>query len=160
MKPFNLEAALRGEPVQLRSGCKAIILYRVPDVYRYNDGTTILFPLKGIYFTPDGGVSNSDSSWRDDGAYSDDCESERDILGMWEEPTPTVTLTLPKPFKPKEGDIYFYIHSHETNVYLEVHNSVWDNSRYDQLLYSSGNAFRKEEDAQAWIDAMIEAERV
>lgn len=81
-------------------------------------------------------------------------------IGMWQEPTPTVTVTLPKPFKPKEGDIYFYIRSHETNVYLEVHNSVWDNSRYDQLLYSSGNAFRKEEDAQAWIDAMIEAERV
>lgn len=150
MKPFDLEAALRGEPVQLRSGCKAIILYRVPDVYRYNDGTTILFPLKGIYFTPDGGVSNSDSSWRDDGAYSDDCESERDILGMWEEPTPTVTLTLPKPFQPKKGEEYYFIRQNGFG-------SLYVDKKTRESVAFEYNAFKKEEDAQAWIDAMREA---
>ena len=150
MKPFNLEAALQGEPVQLRSGCKAIILYRVPDVYRYNDGTTILFPLKGIYFTPDGGVSNSDSSWRDDGAYSDDCESERDILGMWEEPTPTATFTLPKPFCPKKGEEYYFIK-------MNGFGSLYVDKKVRESVVFEYNAFKKEEDAQAWIDAMRDA---
>lgn len=150
MKPFNLEAALQGEPVQLRSGCKAIILYRVPDVYRYNDGTTILFPLKGIYFTPDGGVSNSDSSWRDDGAYSDNCESERDILGMWEEPTPTATFTLPKPFCPKKGEEYYFIK-------MNGFGSLYVDKKVRESVVFEYNAFKKEEDAQAWIDAMRDA---
>lgn len=150
MKPFDLEAALQGEPVQLRSGCKAIILYRVPDVYRYNDGTTILFPLKGIYFTPDGGVSNSDSSWRDDGAYSDDCESERDILGMWEEPTPTATFTLPKPFLPKKGEEYYFIRQNGFG-------SLYVDKKVRESVAFEYNAFKKEEDAQAWIDAMKDA---
>lgn len=150
MKPFNLEAALQGEPVQLRSGCKAIILYRVPDVYRYNDGTTILFPLKGIYFTPDGGVSNSDSSWKDDGAYSDNCESERDILGMWEEPTPTATFTLPKPFCPKKGEEYYFIK-------MNGFGSLYVDKKVRESVVFEYNAFKKEEDAQAWIDAMRDA---
>lgn len=157
MKPFDLEAALRGEPVQLRSGCKAIILYRVPDVYRYNDGTTILFPLKGIYFTPDGGVSNSDSSWRDDGAYSDDCESERDILGMWEEPTPTVTLTLPKPFKPNDSEPFWFINVRMSGQLKAEYVSSEAVTSFRHLCITQGNCFRTEEDAQAWIDAMRDA---
>lgn len=140
MKPFDLEAALQGEPFYA-SGQKC---YIVREVTEFLDDKSI---RKFIVIFPNNYACIE--IWHEDD-FVDDIE-------MWEEPTPTVTLTLPKPFKLKEGDTYFYIRSHETNAYLEVHNSVWDNSRYDQLLYSSGNAFRKEEDAQAWIDAMKNA---
>lgn len=161
MKPFNLEEALAGNPVQLRGGDKAYIYYKFPDSAKKLTNLPLTFPLVGCVVNDMEQIKNSVNTWCIDGLYDKAGSNNKyDIVGMYEEPTPTVTVTLPKPFKPKEGDIYFYIRSHETNVYLEVHNSVWDNSRYDQLLYSSGNAFRKEEDAQAWIDAMIEAERV
>lgn len=141
MKPFNLDAALlQGEPFYA-SGQKC---YIAREVTEFLDDKSI---RKFVVIFPDDHTRVE--IWHEDDLVDD--------IEMWEEPTPTVTLTLPKPFKPKEGDIYFYIHSHETNAYLEVHDSVWDNSRYDQLLYSSGNAFRKEEDAQAWIDAMKDA---
>lgn len=157
MKPFNLEEALQGKPVQLRNGCKAIIFYRVPDVYRYNDGTTIIFPLKGIFFTPEGDIYDSDASWRGDGAYNDYCESEFDIIGMWEEPTPTVTVTLPKPFKPKKGEQYFTIVTKSKYDPLSIVDTYNFKTPTDNDLINQGNAFKKEEDAQAWIDAMKDA---
>lgn len=158
MKPFDLEAALQGEPVKLRNGSKAFICYKLSRDFKYWDGSPINFNICGYILNFNGDIVILNTAWQEDGKWiMGETKSDRDIIGMYEEPTPTVTLTLPKPFKPKEGDIYFYIHSHETNAYLEVHDSVWDNSRYDQLLYSSGNAFRREEDAQAWIDAMRDA---
>lgn len=122
MKPFNLEKALQGKPVQLRNGCKAIIFYRVPDVHLYDDGTTILFPLKGISFNPDGSVKNSNCSWKDDGAYTENYACDSDIIGMWEEPTPTITLTLPKPFKPKQDEIYYSI----SDLYIKPEKMLRD----------------------------------
>lgn len=151
MKPFNLEKALQGKPVQLRNGCKAIIFYRVPDVHLYDDGTTILFPLKGISFNPDGSVKNSNCSWKDDGAYTENYACDSDIIGMWEEPTPTITLTLPKPFKPKQDEIYYSI----SDLYIKPEKNV---ARcLTAASIKIGNCFRKEEDAQAWIDAMRDA---
>ena len=155
MKPFDLEAALQGEPVVLKNGKKAYIGMNLFDLGVLEDATP--YPLQGVALEEDGSDFTNES-WTLTGLRIEHNKTDPfNIIGMYEEPTPTVTVTLPKPFKPKEGDIYFYIHSHETNAYLEVHDSVWDNSRYDQLLYSSGNAFRKEEDAQAWIDAMKDA---
>ena len=41
MKEFDLEAALNGEPVMLRNGCKAIVYYKIPDEYVFPMGATL-----------------------------------------------------------------------------------------------------------------------
>ena len=86
MKPFNLEEALQGKPVRLRSGMKAIIYYNVPENLKLNDGSSILYPLKGITFTINGDVASSAESWRYNGNYVSDTTSHHlDIIGMYEE---------------------------------------------------------------------------
>ena len=77
-----------------------------------------------------------------------------DIIGMYEEPTPTVTVTLPIPFKPKIGEPFFYINK------SIIGNLIVDSSRYAsdereiENCAPTGNCFRTEEDAQAWLNAM------
>lgn len=74
------------------------------------------------------------------------------------EPSPksdTITVTLPKPFKPKDGEKYFFIQSEVedcivgstySEIYsIDVRNAFW------------GQCFRTESDAQAWLDAMKNA---
>ena len=151
MKPFDLEAALQGEPVKLRTGAKAIVLYRVPEHFTFPNNKPMEYPLKGLVFTKNGNIS-AEIRWTIDGhCNTENINHDADIIDMWEEPTPTVTLTLPKPFKPKQGETYYSISDRYTEpeaniaVYLNAPSIV------------NGNCFRKEEDAQAWIDAMREA---
>lgn len=151
MKPFNLEEALQGNPVQLRNGCKAIVYYRVPDTFKYESGNNASFPLKGLTFDNKGNLDDGDYCWSDDGSYDFDGVCETDIVGMWEEPTPTVTLTLPKPFKPKQDEIYYSI----SDLYIKPEKNVARCLTASSI--KNGNCFRKEEDAQAWIDAMKNA---
>lgn len=161
MKPFNLEEALAGNPVQLRGGDKAYVYYKFPDSAKKWANLPLTFPLIGCIVNGSEQITNSVSSWRIDGLH-DDAESNNkyDIVGMWQEPTQTVTVTLPKPFKPKEGERYYSVVARCLYSSLIVSNTVNANSPTDNDLINSGNAFRKEEDAQAWIDAMIEAKRV
>ena len=81
-------------------------------------------------------------------------------IGMWQEPTPTVTVTLPKPFKPKVQETYFTITSDASYRPLNVRQTYNAGCSLDEDLVEAGLCFRTEEDAQAWIDAMIEAKRV
>lgn len=155
MKPFDLEAALQGEPVQLRNGDKGIICYKVPNEYIYANGDTVNYPLKGMVLSNKGFIADSNACWCEDGRYTIDVHIEpehpQDIIGMWEEPTPTVTLTLPKPFKPKQDEIYYSI----SDLYIKPEKNV---ARcLTAASIKNGNCFRKEEDAQAWIDAMKNA---
>lgn len=86
MKPFNLEEALQGKPVRLRNGMKAIIYYNVPENLKLNNGSSILYPLKGITFTINGDVECSTESWKCNGNYINDTNSHHlDIIGMYEE---------------------------------------------------------------------------
>lgn len=150
MKPFNLEEALQGNPVQLRNGCKAIVYYRVPDTFKYESGNNASFPLKGLTFDNKGNLDDSDYCWSDDGSYDFDGVCETDIVGMWEEPTPTVTVTLPKPFLPKKGEEYYFIRQNGFG-------SLYVDKKVRESVAFEYNAFKKEEDAQAWIDAMRDA---
>ena len=65
-----------------------------------------------------------------------------------------IAVDLPKPFKPKDGEIYYYIHPHETNFYLDVHETTCSNCRFDEILSDTGNCFRTRKDAQKWLDFM------
>lgn len=78
--------------------------------------------------------------------------NERSKIGMWED---VIDLKdLPKAFIPKKGEIYYYIHPHETNFYLDVHETTCSNCRFDEILSDTGNCFRTREDAQKWLDFM------
>lgn len=140
MKEFNLDAALNGEPVMLRNGDKAFIFKNIL-------GTPILdfkpdYPLIGM-------IHNHAivQSWTLDGriSLSNDC-ANGDIVGMWEEPKISIE-DLPKPFKPEENELYFYI-----NNGCVCRNLFW--SGFDENLAKNAKCFKTREDAQKWLDFM------
>lgn len=99
MKPFDLEAALAGEPVKLRNGSKADILYVIPDTYKFPNGTTFNYPVRGITFNKDGTLDGA-HRWNIDGtSYSKAETSPMDIIGMWEEPKLTQEELFEKALK-------------------------------------------------------------
>lgn len=148
MKEFDLKAALNGEPVKLRGGFKAIIYYRVPDELSYPGGSTEPYPLIGIVFNKDGTIKSASENWKDCGAYTVN-QGDLDIVGMWEEPKISIE-GLPKPFKPKSGDRYYYIN--EYGVQLARHYDKDDDS--DAGMAENAQCYRTKEDAQKWIDFM------
>lgn len=148
MKEFNLEAALNGEPVRLRGGLKAIVYYRVPDEFSYPGGSTEPYPLLGIIFNKDGTIKGAKESWKESGAYTVR-QGGLDIIGMWEEPKISIE-DLPKPFKPKDGEPYFYI----TGGIVEYEDDYWDSNKFDKSSAERGGCYRTREDAQKWLDFM------
>lgn len=158
MKPFNLEEALAGNPVQLRGGDKAYVYYKFPDSAKKWANLPLTFPLIGCIVNGSEQITNSVSSWRIDGLHDDAGSNNKyDIIGMWQEPTPTITVTLPKPFKPKKGEQYFTIVTKSKYDPLSIVDTYNFKTPTDNDLINQGNAFKKEEDAQAWIDAMKNA---
>lgn len=63
----------------------------------------------------------------------------------------TITVTLPKPFKPKQGETYYSITQYSEGV------DTMHANRLDHGSILNGNCFRTESDAQAWLDAMKNA---
>ena len=100
MKQFNLEEALSGKPVKLRDGSKAIVLARIPDTYKLENGLKVTFPLFGIILDTNGAVDDPYASWRDNGMFSS-CKSDYDIVDMWEEPELTLEELMEKAFQEK-----------------------------------------------------------
>lgn len=99
MKPFNLEAALAGEPVLLRNDRKAILYYCVPDKFKIDvEGTLDSFPVKGMIFDKNGCLLKSTVSWRKNGKFRSS-EAGEDIIGMWEEPELTQEELFEKAYK-------------------------------------------------------------
>ena len=204
MKPFDLQEALNGAPVQLRNGQKAYVV-----------GLSKVDPEDGNSYIV-GEFGRNLCNWSKDGKYWLKRESEFDIVGMWEEPkltseqvlekafnedlfvtqstsvnvklkviakskdgvfvleadngfmskscdgeyvlykdpapkSNTITVTLPKPFKPKQGEIYYSITQYSEGVCRMYAN------RLDHSSILNGNCFRTFEDAQALLDAMKNA---
>ena len=54
-------------------------------------------------------------------------------------------------WKPKIGDTYYYI-----DLFLDVIDDIWSDDRMDALVYTSGNCFKTEEEAQKYADKFIE----
>ena len=146
MKPFDLEEALQGKPVQLRNGNKAFIQTDLRKLGLLESITP--YVIKGISVASDG-ADWHEYSWTANGQSLEGyIDRDSDIIGMYEEPTPTITVTLPIPFKPKVGEQYFYIGGL---------NSMVSEGNFEKLVVSAGFCFRTEEDAQAWLDTMKEA---
>ena len=80
-----------------------------------------------------------------------------DIVGLWIEPTPKVTLELPKPFEPKKNENFYTITSDSKYSYPKVVKTYNTGSQEDKLLVEGGLCFRTEQNAQAWLDAFKKA---
>lgn len=157
MKPFNLEEALQGKPVQLRNGNKAFIVFKHDNNVLCRD-KPFPYHLMGYSVQQNETIECNALSWTLEGRiFTGDTLCGQDIIGMWEEPTPTVTVTLPKPFKPKKGEQYFTIVTKSKYDPLSIVDTYNFKTPTDNDLINQGNAFKKEEDAQAWIDAMKNA---
>lgn len=202
MKPFDLQEALNGAPVQLRNGQKAYVV-----------GLSKVDPEDGNSYIV-GEFGRNLCNWSKDGKYCLKRESEFDIVGMLEEPELTseqvlekayqenlpldaigkkafviaktkdgdyvmqcgednlyfashktewefykdttqksdkITVTLPKPFKPKQGETYYSITPDGEGV--DTLHAI----RLDHGSILNGNCFRSKADAQAWQDAMKSA---
>lgn len=148
MKEFNLDAALNGEPVMLRNGEKAFVKYNLLDEVENLEEEDAKYPLFGYIFE---GKYVNGTSWGVQG-ISVYCDNEYDIIGMWEEPKKQISIEdLPKPFYPRDGDIYYYIsHSFGSigECQFEINNIVDKNRR---ML---GQCFATQKDAHKWIDFM------
>lgn len=83
MKPFNLEDALDGKLVKLRSGKRARILVDLSRVFGIKHNTSVLV---GVTIADDGKVASA-LLWEKDGSYSP--SDYLDIVGMHEEPAKT-----------------------------------------------------------------------
>lgn len=132
MKEFNLEAALNGEPI-CASEHKC---YVVREVTEFLDDKSV---RKFAVVFPDSSaiaVIQSEDDFKDD-------------IAMWEEPKISIE-DLPKPFKPKDGEPYFYI----TGGIVEYEDDYWDSNKFDKPSAERGGCYRTREDAQKWLDFM------
>lgn len=149
MKEFNLDAALNGEPVMLRNGCKGVVYYKIPKEYVFSDGSNSMFPLKGLIFDEDGFIKDSSYFWTDNGLCNHESYHPHDIIGMWEEPKISIE-DLPKPFKPKSGDKYYYINEDGISI-VRCYDEDDDS---DVGMAENAQCYRTREDAQKWLDFM------
>nr|DAI51776.1 MAG TPA: hypothetical protein [Caudoviricetes sp.] len=146
MKKFDLKAALNGEPVMLRNGYKAYIKYNLLDDIKSLNVKVGMYPLVG-YRLECNYINNT--SWNVLGIAKYRATREYDIIGMWEEPKISIE-DLPKPFKPKEGDEYFYING----GIIDYNGEFWNSSDFNIKTSKRGGCFRTKEDAQKWLDFM------
>ena len=132
MKEFDLDAALNGEPVNA-NGQKCYVVREVTELL--DDKSLRRF----VVVFPD---SFTDAEIWDEHDLIDDIE-------MWEEPKISIE-DLPKPFKPNNGESYFYI----TGGIVEYENDYWDSNKFDKSSAERGGCYRTREDAQKWLDFM------
>lgn len=141
MKEFNLEAALNGEPVKLRNGNKAFICYKLSRYFKYWDGSPINFNICGYILNSNNDITMLNTAWKEDGKWTiDEVESDRDIIGMWEEPKLTSEQVLEKAYqenlpldaigkkafviaKTKDGD--YVMQCGEDNLYFASNEIEW-----------------------------------
>lgn len=143
MKEFDLKAALNGEPVMLRNGEKAFVKYNLLDELENIEARDAACPLIGYRLY---GNYVSTTSWELSGKSIHWETMKYDIVGMWEEPKISIE-DLPKPFKPEENELYFYI-----NNGCVCRNLFW--SGFDENLAKNAQCFKTREDAQKWLDFM------
>ena len=196
MKPFDLQEALNGAPINAE-GEKCYVLRDVTDLLDSPEETRylVVFPSNHTdaeLWTED--YFKDSSMWEEpeltpeqvlekayhenlpldaigkkafviaktkDGDYVMQCgednlyfASHKTEWEFYKDPEPksnTITVTLPKPFKPKEGEAYYSI-THDGEGVDRMHAI-----RLDHGSILNGNCFRSESDAQAWLDAMKNA---
>ncbi len=101
-----------------------------------------------------GDERNTYIMWREDFGKPEICREDT------AEPSPksnTITVTLPKPFKPKVGEKYFFIRVVGLFFGFDIDEFEFDDSEFCIHHSTAGRCFRTKSDAQAWLDAMANA---
>ena len=121
MKPFDLEKALAGEPVQLRDGRKAMFIGKIPDgilLEGNGDAVEAEYPVIGIIFNKDGAVSYK-GWWAKEGYFlSREHERDVDAVGMWEESLETTIRKAYKenlPLRTRSGEKVYIVQISESD---------------------------------------------
>ena len=203
MKPFDLQEALNGAPINVE-GEKCYVLRDVTDLLDNPEETRylVVFPSNHTdaeLWTED--YFEGSSMWEEseltseqvlEKAYQDGLRvrlddgfeypvigkarggsyllgDERNTYIMWcqdlgkpeicqedtaelSQKSDTITVTLPKPFKPKQGEVYYSIGGYHDGMIAEMRANCMTH-----ISILSGNCFRTESDVQAWLDAMKNA---
>lgn len=94
MKPFDLQAALDGELVQLRNGDHARIVYVHDDDAKDAYGHEIEHKLIGFVMNSKGEIHREAESWSLEGKVGTSTKDDPwDIVGMYDKPTRLEILT-------------------------------------------------------------------
>ena len=134
MKDFNLKAALNGEPINA-NGQKCYVVREVTELL--DDQSLRRF----VVIFPD---SFTNAEVWDEYDFTDD-------IRMWEEPKKQISIEdLPKPFKPKDGEPFYYIYCGK--IYCDHEYS--ESSPSYKSFSQNGQCFKTKEDAQKWLDFM------
>ena len=123
MKPFDLQEALNGAPVELRGGEKAHIIC---DIRNHFDDVDLIYPLVGVIeYDLAQKHSNPTNSWSVKGKIFGGVDNAPgDIVGMWEEPELTPEQVLEKAYQEDlkvslDGqDVYIIIGKAKDGSYL------------------------------------------
>lgn len=149
LKPFDLQAALRGEPVMLRDGSKAFV--------RHHETEAVVlegWQLWGVVICK--GNSSSMVTWTKSGGYNmDGDESGLDIIGMYPKTRIINGFEVPAPETEelKEGNSYFYPDIFSEEFYGK---DSWGRNNYsDNLSLKRGLVFLTKEGAIANAKAML-----
>lgn len=144
MKPFNLEKALAGNYCVTRNGYKVKVTHYAPE---YNTDLIFGFVKYEEYW--------SGRTWCADGSIDIDGDHGLDIIGMWEDKQPEVTITAPAPLKEAEDkQIVWYIKNDGV-----VTGHYYKDTNFCIGMLSSGQFFATAKDAQRFADALKGARR-
>ena len=148
LKPFDLQAALKGEPVMLRNGKKAIIRHHeteYPMIGSYQIWGLIIRDVNHFVMEP----------WSVQGKYMAGGESQKDIIGMWPKTRMINGFEVPAPETqdPEEGTTYYIPLLHTVNLYGK---DVWyRDEQWHKRYIKRGMVFLNAEDAIANTKAML-----
>lgn len=134
MKPFDLEKALAGEPVKVRDGSKAYVLYESTNIA--NEFTTKR--LIGYISRENIEYQQEDYpiTWTKSGNTHYTYDTPDDIVGMWEEPPEMIKIgnfEFPKPItKSLNKGVRYFVAAptvHDFYYEMEWENNIYDNDR-------------------------------
>lgn len=150
MKEFNLQAALAGEPVVLRSGDKAYVLKHILNP------TNKDYALIGYREYANNGKEEP-LSWDVSGKYFHKYQQNADIVGMWEAPPETIKIgnfEFPKPESEplKDGEEYYIAAPYRTKM---VEDCIWRVEGFDMRCLKRGIVHKTSEAAEQHAKVLI-----
>lgn len=159
-EPFDLERALNGEPVLLRSGLKAfVVLDSITTAKKkFNKGSleSDEYPLLVFYFKDNNETLYTNWLTVDGLAWKDEHHDD-DIIGMWKEPEPqlsTDSLQLPKPLTQllSNGDVYFTLTAVEGKYVID--RWKWGDREADHVFLSEARIYKTKADVIKVIETI------
>lgn len=150
LKPFDLQAALNGEPVMLRGGCKAFVRH-----HETEQPIPLSWQLWGVKAGNKGDAELL--TWSQSGDYREDGgASKYDIIGMFATTRTVNGFEVPAPEKQAlyDGDEYYSPVLANVDFCIKL---IWDDDdgAFDIRLLDRGLVFLNKEDAIANAKAML-----